>query len=221
MRLKQLLSVLCLSFLVASCGQRESVEAAYPLKTGTIVTLKAFDRLYDSEVVRVGAGYSSWKTKWGDQEVSRHKEYRGVMVVSGREGDIEFYREFDVSAVDKLFPLKVGAETSFGGIYRNEKAGTQRPFWTHMLVRAADSVKLKSGEVPVFIIDVTSKIETGQGTERTERVMWYSPDLGISLKTEYRRGEEYFQLRVLKVKPPSGAADPMEPSRRSLGTVMI
>jgi hypothetical protein len=217
----RIILVLASAWLAASCAPADPAADPYPLEPGLRTTIKAFGNHYESEAVDVQNGYSSWKVRWGDHVVATYKIYKGIFPIFSRErGSEDFYHyEADMAAIDSLFPLAVGNEATLEGTYQdnmNEGAGK---LWSHILVRKESEIMVKDHRLPVFLIDITIEKDIGGSSVRESRTLWYSPELGFSLKTEYRWGEKTYSVRVLSVELPEGGG--AERPQRNLGTVMI
>lgn len=208
-------------WLVASCEPVDTSVGEYPLEAGLRTTIKAFGNHYESEAVDVHDGYSSWKVRWGEHVVATYKIYKGIFPIFSREaGNEEFYHhEADMAAIDELFPLRVGNETSLEGTYQDNKSDGTGRLWSHILVREESEIMVEDRRLPVFLIDITIEKDFGGNSVREERTLWYSPELGFSLKTEYRWEGQSYYIRVLSVQLPEGSGTDMP--RRVLGTVVI
>lgn len=217
----QILLVLLSAWIVVSCAPADPAVGEYPLEPGLRTTIKAFGHHYDSQAVEVGDGYSSWKVRWGEHVVATYKIYKGIFPIFSRErGSKDFYHyEADMAAVDSLFPLAVGNETTLEGTYQDNMSEGAGKLWSHILVRAKSEITIKDHRLPVFLIDLTIEKNFDGNTARESRTLWYSPELGFSLKTEYQWQDKSYSIRVLSVEFPEATGT--EPPRRNLGTVMI
>lgn len=207
------------ALLVASCAPAAAPSDENPLHPGLRATLKAFGNIYTAEVSEVHGGYSTWKLLWEDRVVTVYKVYRGIFPVFGREGESFYHNQVDVTLLDPLFPLEVGNEVSLGGLFESNKTEGRAPLWAQVTVTGEAKISIKGREVPVFLIEVSIERQGDTGSHWENRTLWYSPELGFSLKTEYQQGDERFTVRVLSVDDPGDESG--LPTRRNLGTVMI
>lgn len=210
--------ILLSALAVASCAPAAPPIDENPLQVGLRTTVKAFGRHYETEVTEVHGGYSVWKMRWEEQLFTAYKVYRGIFPVFGRSEDFYYHNEVDVGAIDQLFPLKVGNEVSLEGLFQNSETDGDGQLWAHIVVQGKSEINLQDSKIPVFLIDVSIERKGGKKADYWEsRRLWYSPELGFSLKTEYQQGEERFTVRVLSVESPGDG----DPAPRNLGTVMI
>lgn len=211
--------VLLSAFLVGACAPAAAPVDGNPLRPGLSATLKAFGNLYEVEVSEVHGGYSTWQLRWEDRVVTVYKLYRGLFPVFGREEESFYHNQVDVTLLDPLFPLEVGKEVSLEGLYQSSMTEGDGRLWLHIAVQGRDEISIKGRKLPVFLIDLNIERKNAAGSQWESRTLWYSPELGFSLKTEYRRGGETFTVRVLSVEVPGNDGNPA--TRRNLGTVMI
>lgn len=207
------------ALLAVSCAPAASPSDENPLHPGLRATLKAFGHIYAAEVSEVQGGYSTWNLKWEDRVVTVYKVYRGIFPIFGREGESFYHNQVDVTLLDALFPLKVGNEVSLGGLYQSSKTEGDGPLWAQVVVQGEAEISIKGRKIPVFLIELSIERQGEKGSHWENRTLWYSPELGFSLKTEYQQGDELFTVRVLSVDVPGDESGP--PTRRNLGTVMI
>lgn len=140
----------------------------------------------------------------------------------GRSEDSSYHNLIDVTAIDSLFPLEVGKEVSLEGTYVDSKSEGEGRLWAHIVVQGESEIDIKDRTVPVFLIDISIERQGSSGGKASRwqsRTLWYSPELGFSMKTEYQEGDERFTVRVLSVDVPGDGDNP--PTQRNLGTVMI
>ena len=211
--------VLLSALLAASCAPAAAPSDENPLRPGLRVTLKAFGNIYAAEVSEVHGGYSMWNLTWEGRVVTVYKVYRGIFPIFGREGESFYHNQVDVSLPDPLFPLEVGNEVSLGGLFESSKTEGDAPLWAQVVVQGEAEISIKGRKIPVFLIEVSIERQGETGSHWESRTLWYSQELGFSLKTEYQQGGERFTVRVLSVDVPGSQSGP--PTRRNLGTVMI
>lgn len=218
MTLRVIIVFLAASLAVA-CAPAAPPADENPVRPGLRTTVKAFGHIYQTEVFEVRGGYSTWKMLWKDQVVSVFKVYRGLFAVLGREGESLYRNEIDVTLIDQLFPMEVGKEVDLEGLYQDAKTEGDGRLWVHIVIEGETEIKIKGRKVPVFVIEMSIERKSSAGRRWESRTLWYSPELGFSLKTEYRQGDESFTIRVLSMEVPAEDAAP--PNRRNLGTVVI
>lgn len=207
--------------LVAGCDSTEEADYTFPFEPGLEIKVKAFGQYYYSEVVKAEGGYVTWKLRWNERVVSLRKVYKGLITVYESELERSFVNEFETASIDELFPLKVGKETSFKGYRVSKEDGTEIPFWVHMVVREEDVIKVRDQEHRTFIIEITTEYEKPDEIVTVTRTLWYAPELGFSLKSDYRSQDEHFQMHVLSIIRPEEEGPEGARRRRTLGTVRI
>lgn len=214
--------VLLSTLLAVSCSPVAPPVDENPLREGSRLTMKAFGNLYEAEVTEVHGGYSTWKLRWKKQVFTVFKVYRGIFPIYGRSEESSYHNVVDVAAIDQLFPLEVGKEVSLRGFREDSKSGGEQRLWAHIVVQGEAEIEIRDRIIPVFLIEVSIESQIGPGGEASRwqsRTLWYSQELGFSLKTEYQEGDEYFTVRVLSLDLPGENGG--LPPRRNLGTVMI
>ena len=143
----------------------------------------------------------------------------GTVQVLGRGGESFEHNQVEGTLLGPLFPLEVGNEVSLGGLFESSKTEGRAPLWAQITVTGEAEINIKGRKIPVFLIEVSIERQGDTGSHWENRTLWYSPELGFSLKTEYQQGDEHFTVRVLSVDDPGDESGP--PTRRNLGTVMI
>ena len=207
--------------LVAGCDSTEEADYTFPFEPGLEIKVKAFGQYYYSEVVKAEGGYVTWKLRWNERVVSLRKVYKGLITVYESELERSFINEFESASIDELFPLKIGKEISFKGYRVSKEDGTETPFWVHMVVQKEDVIKVRDQEYRTFVIEITTEYEKPNEIVTVTRILWYAPELGFSLKSDYRSQDEHFQMHVLSIIRPEEEGPEGARRRRTLGTVRI
>lgn len=218
--LTRAVSILML-ILIGGCDPAEEADYTFPFEPGLELKVKAFGQYYYSEVVKAEGAYVTWKLRWNERVVSLRKVYKGLITVYESELERSFVNEFESAAIDKLFPLKIGKETSFKGYRISKEDGTEIPFWVHMVVQEEALVKVRDQEHRTFVIEITTEYEKLNEIVTVTRTLWYAPELGFSLKSDYRSQDEHFQMHVLSIITREEEDLEGTRRRRTLGTVRI
>ena len=218
--LTRAVSILIL-ILIAGCDSTEEADYTFPFEPGLEIKVKAFGHYYYSEVVKAEGAYVTWKLRWNERVVSLRKVYKGLITVYESELERSFVNEFETASIDELFPLKVGKETSFKGYRISKEDGTEIPFWMHMVVRGEEVIKVRDQEHRTFVIEITKEYEKPDEIVTVTSTIWYAPELGFSLKSDYRSKDEHFQMHVLSIITPEEEDPEGARRRRTLGTVRI
>jgi hypothetical protein len=218
--LKRAVSLIIL-ILIAGCDSKEEADYTFPFEPGVELKIKAFGHYYYSEVVKAEGPYVTWKLRWNDRVVSMRKDYKGLISVYVSELEQSFVNEFETASIDQLFPLAVGKDVSFKGFRVSKEDGTEVPFWVHMAVREESVIKVRDKAHNTFVIEVTTEYEKPDRTVTVTRTLWYAPELGFSLKSDYRSADEHFQMHVLSIITPEEEGLDEDRRRRTLGTVRI
>lgn len=207
--------------LVSACDSKEEPDYVFPFPPGVELKVKAFGHFYWLEAVKADGAYVTWKVRWNERVVLLRKVYKGLISVYETEAERTFVNEFDTAAIDSLFPLASGNETSFKGTRILKEEGTETPFWAHIAIRKEEMIKVRDKEYRTFVIDITTEFERAEGTVTVSRTLWFSPELGFGLKSEYRSDSEQFGTRVLAIALPNEPEQDRERRRNNLGTVRI
>lgn len=142
--------------------------------------------------------------------------------MSSKEMDSEFVNEFEPAPLETLFPLEVGKEVSFSGIYHENGDPRDVTFWAHVFVRGTDEILIHDQRFPVYIVDITIDYDRSDEPTRMERTVWYSEDLGMSLKSRSVYGDITWAHHVLDLDiPKQGGGRSRRKGRSPLGTTTI
>ena len=214
-----MLASVCLA--VAACNPVPAEDPALPLPAeGLHAVIKANGQMFDLKVTAVTGKEAVVEIRWDDQLVSLRQLYRGLYPISGSDNGFEFVNEFDQAAVDRLFPLAVGKDSAFEGLYRVVGSNVVGTSWVHIGVSGESTLKLKDGEYKVFVIDITTDLEIEGRSVNFSKVVHFSPELGLALKTTMTEGGMKFYSRILSVDHPEPAPQ-NDNERNRLGTMMI
>ena len=207
--------------LAASCEPPQQETKIPSIATGTVAYVKISGHHYKAEATYSENGYVLWNYSWKKQPIFKFKSYRGMMTVYSEEEGFKSWNKFDKSILDAMFPIKVGKEASLEGMHHSEKEGFDYPFWTTITVREESFIKIKEHEYEVFIIDFSIIEEHPDGPKNYIKTIWFSPEIEISLKTEYIMENEIFTMRIVSLDEPDNFEDNEEDEPRGLGTVRL
>ena len=79
---------------------------------------------------------------------------------------------------------------------------------------------LKSGPRDVFIIDITTDKTTPAGVNKDIQTIWYSEELGVTLKRETKTNRSNYSFRVLDIYIPD-SVEGGNKKKPNLGTILI
>ncbi|RMD90786.1 MAG: hypothetical protein D6807_01100 [Alphaproteobacteria bacterium] len=206
---------LVLTLLLAACHVAEERRAPYPLPEGLRAMIAMGGQSYELEVVDVSGPLATFQYRWNDRLVSERTQYRGLYSLSGYDGALQFVNEFDTAAIDSLFPLAVGKETSFAGTTTYPAGGMTGTLWVTMAVLEETTLPIREGEFEVFLIQVSTELTIDGRSKRVTRTLYYAPELGLPLKMDMSDGTAQSYWRITSLEMPSRGR------RNRLGTVMI
>ncbi len=204
-----------LAFLLVACDAGEARLAAYPLPEGLRAMIAMGGQSYELEVIDVSGPMATFQYHWNDRLVSERTQYRGLYSLSGYDGALQFVNEFDTAAIDALFPLAVGKETSFAGTTTYPAGGMTGTLWVTMAVLEKTRLAIREGEFAVYLVRVTTELTIDGRTKRVTRILYYAPALGLPLKMDMSDGNAHSYWRITSLEMPSRGR------RNRLGTVMI
>ena len=208
-------ALLGLAFLLVACEAGEARLAAYPLPEGLRAMIAMGGQSYELEVTDVSGPTATFQYHWNDRLVSERTQYRGLYSLSGYDGALQFINEFDTAAIDALFPLAVGKETSFAGTTTYPAGGMTGTLWVTMSVLEKTRLAIREGDFAVYLIRVTTELTIDGRSKRVTRVLYYAPELGLPLKMDMSDGSAHSYWRITSLEMPS------RERRNRLGTVMI
>ncbi len=217
----KLMSVYVCAFL-ASCGEVPKPSHVMA-EVGTNAIIKRHGQELILDVTDVTGNILSTEISWNGELVASRQYYRGLYPMSGIEYGYQFEMDFDETALEQLFPLKVGKEVSFNGNLKIIDNGTALDAWVHLQVVAEKSMKITSGTYTVFVVEVISEFSKDDRSERKSNIIYYAPDLGMILKfVNHQNGQQSF-WRVVSIDSPdkSSRIKPVKKQNIRSGTVMI
>ena len=202
--------------IVSACGEQPDDGGFYALPEGLRAQVYMEGQVFEMEVAAVAGQTAILQYFWQDRLVSERRQYRGLFSLSGYDGDIRFVSDVDTAAIERLFPLKIGNEVSFGGTFRYEASNFSGSLWVTMAVVDTDEVAIKDGRFDVFVVHVSTMLSVAGEVRSVTRVLYYSPELGLPLKMEMSDGmrRSYWRITALDMSP-------SRVRRNRLGTVMI
>ena len=210
------LAALFVIVILSACGEQAENGQTYSLPEGLRAQINMGGQAYEMEVADVADRIATLHYFWQGRLVSERQQYRGLFSLSGHDGDVRFINDIDTSAIDALFPLKVGHEISFGGNTRYEATNFSGSLWVTIAVADKAEVAIKDGRFDVFVLHVSTVLSMAGETRTITRVLYYSPELGLPLKMEMSDGVRRSYWRITAIDMP-----PSRMRRNRLGTVMI
>lgn len=207
-----------LAVIVASCSPAHDQPPTYQADEGLTGMINSDGQVFSIEVTKVDGPVATIVTRWEDQFVSERSFYRGIFAVAGSDRGVSFENSIDGSVLDSLFPLAIGKEATVRGTYRIERdTVTEGETYTVVAVRDTAYVETKDAKHEVFILDITTDLTLLGRTTQYTKTVWYSPELGLTLKTVLTDGRLNFHTRVLSLVRPENT----QPRQNPTGTVMI
>ena len=210
--------VFAVAFLAAACSPTSDGPPDYQVDKGLTAQINSDGQVFSMEVTRVDGPVATVVTRWEDQFVSERHFYRGLYAVAGSDRRTSFENSVDKTALDSLFPLDVGKEATIRGTYRVVRDRiVEGETYTVIAVRDLERMETKDAEHEVYVLDITTELTLLGRTTQYTKTVWYSPELGLVLKTVLSDGRLNFHSRVLSIERPENNPD----NRRRTGTVMI
>lgn len=221
--IRRLLIIFSAAVMLAACHP----EAHAP-EDESIIGMKAVIKAHGNDLLLevkdiTGDTIISEIRDWNGDFVSRRHYYRGMYPVAGTEGSAQWELDFDVSKIDKLFPLTVGNVTSFSGTMIDISNDRAYEFWSRIEVKAEQPFLLPSGPQDVFILKISTEYDLNGQTRRSYETIYYSPDMQLNLKGVMHDEASQRYWRVVSIEPPANNTghSSNKPRRPRSGTVMI
>ncbi|MCG8506879.1 MAG: hypothetical protein MI755_19895 [Sphingomonadales bacterium] len=199
------------------CAPAAEEQEAGIMTVGLKARVESGGNVFDVEVTAVDGPAVTMETRWNGRTISERTLYRGIYALTGSESGSAYVNQLDPAEIDKLFPLKVGNETSFHSRYRVASRPGAGQAYIYASVRDKTVIEIRSGSYDVFVIDVVTDLAFEGQTSQFTKTVWYAPALGLNLKTKISDGEKTFYSRVLSIELPRQT--PMR--ENTVGTVMI
>ena len=204
---------------VVACDQTQTDQLVDAPVVGTRSIIKRHGQEVFAEIASVSNNVVTTEFYYHGELLSVRNYYRGLFVIGGSEGNTRFELDFDETQVHGFFPLAIGKEVSFESSLKLIDRGVSSKSWKHLEVIKKTVMSLKGGDYEVFVIAITTHPEEGSDAKRRNDTVYYSPKLGMVLKSvTHSDGEQSF-WRVVAVETPDQPAT--IPSRRRSGTLMI
>ncbi len=210
-----------LVLLLAACDPIARKTSTSTAIVGMKAIIKANGREVTSEIVNVDGKYVTVDyTDWDGNHLQTARLYRGLYTVSGILAKGQYEKDFPEAKLESLFPLGVGAETSFSGTFLNIDADITYEYWVHFHVAAMKTISLPNGDRKVFEIEITTEYKIDGKKHRETDVKYYDPEYNLVLKqkTYSKNSQNYW--RVLSITLP-GDGEVIPVRRRRSGSVLI
>lgn len=217
--LLRLTIILVFLSMLAACAPGERAPANPMAEIGTRALIKRGGQDFESEITDVRGKLVTMEIRWQDSLVLSRDYYRGLYPVAGVEGKKRFELDFDQSALEALFPLKVGKSVWFEGNLKLIEKGEDLNVDIGLSVEKKTTLNLSSGIEEVFVVDTVTRILDGEDAGNIYKsTSYFSPKLGMILKyVSYERGRQNF-WRVVEIEK---TAPGSRPKRRRAGTVAV
>ncbi|WP_308911187.1 hypothetical protein [Pseudokordiimonas caeni] len=210
-----------MALALAACDVPARPVAGPNAEVGTRALISRHGQELVSVITRVQDKLVTTEFQWRGELMASRNLYRGLYPVSGTEYGYQFELDFDDTLLERLFPLKVGNETSFGGNLKLIDKGNAIDVWVHMVVTAERTVDLPTGSYPVFVVEVTSRYGDGSDAKTKLNTLYFSPELSMVLKSVMREDGRQTYWRVVSIDKRGGSVQPTPAQQRNSGTVMI
>lgn len=210
-------ALLCL----AACDNLMGEDLSQEIQIGTRLIMKTQNGILEAELIKSSDGFRKWSININNRMAFVYKSYRGLLNVSVEEDGYQYWNEYDMARFDQLFPLEVGKEVSFDGTRHMRQGESRIPFWTHIAVREKTMMRVGQEDFEVFVLDIISEMKTDEGPVRETRTAWYSPKLGMDLKTEGRRGGLPYSNKIIRIELADEKTHADRRRNRGVGTVRI
>lgn len=207
------LAGLAIVLLAAACAG--PAEPPYPLEAGFSAIVQVDGQSYRFEVSDVSDDIVTVRYYWQDQPVATRRLFRGLIVLSGRDGRRRFQHDLDLAELESLFPLATGRTVAIDGTTVLD----DRPSVPlHLTVSVTGRGRREVGEraFEVWILDIKTRIgDPEDPVEVIHRTVYYAPRLGLPIKIRYETARERGHWRMVDIeRRPRGRAN-------RLGTVAI
>lgn len=206
-------------FSLSGCDDPKTSGTAVTPLIGTRILIKQHSYEIIGEVVFAENNLVGIDYYWHGEKAYSQKLYRGLISVWSQEQDSQRELDLDTAAVDQLFPLKVGKETSLSGIMTNLTTGEAAKMGLTLEVIKKTSAYLNGEDTDIFIIDMTRLIE---GRPTTFETLYYAPAYGLVIKAVQKSGEGQSFWRVLEIEAPTTRSKRnIQKQNRRPGTIAI
>ena len=202
--------------LGVSCSDQR-MEPTDNLRAGMELTIKAYGEYFKSKILEISDGVLTWETTWGERMVSRHKMYKNIFYIMGKDEGRYFVNDFNHEDLEALFPLEENKEVVFSGQRYLDEEEKGSEFWAHISVVGSSTIDVKDVSYDVFIIDVSLEIMTAEGSTLHHNTLWQAKENGLNLKSKFDHEDQAYWSRVIGIEMPYE----QEQNQNNLGTTLI
>jgi len=200
---------------LSACADRNDQQTVAEVGLQALVSAGNSD--WSMEVIRVEDNMVTTEFRLGEADRFERDYYRGLITVGGTGSGGSFYLDLDKTKLDKLFPLEVGDTVELEG--RVILGDTQS---IHSVQLRVDVLKdyrfdMNGRYYNTKVVSVERIYRYRDQTRFTQEKVYFSPDLGVVLKTIT---QSEGQRRIWYAKELKSPNDLTRPQRRS-GRVMI
>ncbi|RMF71457.1 MAG: hypothetical protein D6740_06730 [Alphaproteobacteria bacterium] len=190
-------------------------DPPYPLEAGFSAIVQVDGESYRLEVTDVSHEIVTLDYYWQNQPVATRRLYRGLIVLSGRDGQRSFQHDLDLAELERIFPLEVGKHVVIDG---STVLNDREPVPLHLSLTVTGRGRREVGDqaFDVWVLEMETRIgEAEDPVEVIHRTIYYAPRLGLPVKIAYRTSREKGHWRMVAIeRRPRGRAN-------RLGTVAI
>ena len=198
--------------LVACAGP---VDPPYPLEAGFSALVRVDGEVYRLEVTDVSNEIVTLDYYWQNQPIATRRLYRGLIVLSGWDGQRSFQHDLDLRDLERIFPLAVGKTLAIDG---STVLNDREPVPLHLTATVTGRGRREVGEqaFDVWVLEMETRIgDPADPVEVIHRTVYYAPRLGLPVKIAYETSKEKGYWRMVAIeRRPRGRAN-------RLGTVAI
>lgn len=196
-------------------------ETAFPVTPpGITAVIRLQSQDFEWEVTNISSDVITTETYWNGEPIIRRKLYRGFYPIFRTENGSSFEENFDYKLIDQLFPLKIGNDVSFEGKLNALEDNYQIDSLVHIQVTDKGVQEVGDKSYPVFVIEITSRYTAGGESELTHDTIYYTPEIGLVLKSVMKGSGAQSYMRVRSIDIPDDAKAKKR-NRNRAGTVMI
>ncbi len=190
-------------------------EPPYPLEAGFSAIVRVDGESYRLEVTDVRNEIVTLDYYWQNQPVATRRLYRGLIVLSGRDGQRSFQHDLDLRDLERIFPLTIGKTLAIEG---STVLNDREPVPLHLSLTVTGRGRREVGDqaFDVWVLEMETRIgEPDDPVEVIHRTVYYAPRLGLPIKIAYETSKEKGYWRMVAIeRRPRGRAN-------RLGTVAI
>ena len=200
---------------LALLGCAGPADPPYPLEAGFSAIVQVDGESYRLEVTDVSKEIVTLDYYWQNQPVATRRLYRGLIVLSGRDGQRSFQHDLDLRDLERIFPLEIGKRVTIEG---STVLNDREPVPLHLTLTVTSRGRREVGDqaFDVWVLEMETRIgEAEDPVEVIHRTIHYAPRLGLPVKIAYETSKEKGYWRMVAIeRRPRGRAN-------RLGTVAI